>query len=153
VNDLPTLNDETYPISAEAVGQTTIVKFPAARFVRLLTESPKLAQAMIAERKRNTTALLHEIEALKAQSADQRLARFILSLCPAGKDQCCFRLPYDKRLVAALLGVKQETLSRAFARLRDVGVRTETRDIFVESVERLCAQYEEFGRPLYKNQG
>ncbi len=146
VNDPPTSSDETYPTSAEAVGPTTVVKFPAARFMRLMAESPKLAAAVIRDGKEKNSALMHEIEALKAQSADQRLARFILSLCPTGEDQCCFRLPYDKRLVAARLGVKQETLSRAFARLRDLGVRTETREVFVESVTRLCAEFEEPAR-------
>jgi CRP-like cAMP-binding protein len=153
VNDPPTSSEETYPISAEAVGPTTVVKLPAARFMRLIAESPKLATAMILDGKKKINALFHEIESLKAQSADQRLVRFILSLCPTDEDQCCFRLPYDKRLIAARLGVKQETLSRAFAKLRDLGVRTETREVFVESVARLCAQYDELGRSADKQRG
>ena len=52
----------------------------------------------------------------------------------------------QQRLIAAQLGVKQETLSRAFAKLREVGVRTETREIFVESVSRLASQCETPGR-------
>jgi len=42
--------------------------------------------------------------------------------------------------------VTQETLSRSFARLREFGVRTETRDVSVESVTRLCLQYDELAR-------
>jgi DNA-binding transcriptional regulator YhcF (GntR family) len=61
-------------------------------------------------------------------------------------EQCRFRLPYDKRLIAARLGVKQETLSRAFAKLRDHGVRTETRDVLIESVSRLADQCDQLGR-------
>jgi CRP-like cAMP-binding protein len=140
VGEAPSSPTENYHVSAEAIGQTSVVKFPAARFARLMKESPALCAAILQDGKDKIAALITEIESLKAQNADQRLASFILSLCPPGAEQCRFRLPYDKRLIAARLGVKQETLSRAFAKLRDYGVRTETRDVFVESVSRLVDQ-------------
>lgn len=146
VGEPPADVDETYRISAEAVGPASILKFPAVRFARLLKDSPALCAAVRADAKEKIAALVTEIESLKAQNADQRLARFILSLCPPGEEQCRFRLPYDKRLIAAQLGVKQETLSRAFAKLRDFGVHTETRDMFVESVARLADQCDHLGR-------
>lgn len=146
INDAPTVAGEIFHVSAEAVGPTSILKVPAGRFMRVLSESPSLAAATIENSKQKIIDLIGEIESLKAQSADQRLARSILSLCPPDEEQCRFRLPYDKRLVAAQLGVTQETLSRAFARLREFGVRTETRDVAVESVTRLCLQYDEIGR-------
>lgn len=146
INDAPTAAGELFHISAEAVGLTSILKLPAGRFMRLMSKSPALAAAALDDAKRKIVELIREIESLKAQSADERLARFILSLCPPDKEQCRFRLPYDKRLVAAQLGVTQETLSRAFARLREFGVRTETRDVSVESITRLCLQYDEIGR-------
>lgn len=146
VGDPPTRSGETYRLSAEAVGTTMALKLPAGRFARILKESPTLCAAMMQDAKEKIATLVGEIESLKAQNADQRLARFILSLCPPGEEQCRFRLPYDKRLIAARLGVKQETLSRAFAKLREIGVRTETRDVRVESVARLAAQCDDLGR-------
>jgi len=146
VGDAPALGGETYGVSAEAVGAVSVVKLPAGRFARLLRESPALCAAMMQDARDKIGALISEIESLKALNADQRLARFILGLCPPGEDQCRFRLPYDKRLIAQQLGVKQETLSRAFAKLRDYGVRTETRDVRVESVSRLLAQCDDIGR-------
>lgn len=140
--------DETCGLSAETIGPATILKVPAARFARLSRESGALGAAVAQDATRRIAALVSEIEALKSQNADLRLANFILSLCPSGEEQCRFRLPYDKRLIAALLGVKQETLSRAFAKLRDHGVRTETRDIVVDSVSRLVAQCEHLGRTI-----
>ncbi len=146
VGEPPIGASETYRVSAEAVGPTSVVKFAAARFTRMMKESPALFSAILQDDKDKIAALTTEIESLKAQNADQRLANFILSLCPPGLEQCRFRLPYDKRLIAQQLGVKQETLSRAFAKLRDHGVRTETRDILVESVSRLAGQCEQLGR-------
>ncbi len=146
IGETPMRADEVHSLSAEAVGPTTALKLPAARFARLVKESPALCAAVIQDAKDRIACLIGEVESLKGQNADQRLARFILSLCPAGEEQCRFRLPYDKRLVAARLGVKQETLSRAFAKLRDYGVRTETRHVHVESVSRLARQCDQLGR-------
>ncbi len=135
-----TPDGEAYRVGAEAIGQACVLKLSAARFGCVLRESSSLAAAVIDEAAHKISTLIGEVEALKGQNADQRLAQFILSLCPDGEELCSFRLPYDKRLIAARLGVKQETLSRAFAKLRDIGVRTETRDVFVESVSRLSAE-------------
>ena len=146
VGEPPSSPTEVYGVSAEAVGAASVLKLPAPRFARLMRESPALCAAVMQDAKDRIAALVTEIESLKAQNADQRLAHFILSLCPPGEEHCRFRLPYDKRLIAARLGVKQETLSRAFAKLRDFGVRTETRDILVESVSRLADQCDQLGR-------
>lgn len=135
-----TPDGEAYRVGAEAVGEASVMKLSAVRFRYVLRESASLATAVIEEAARKISVLIGEIESLKGQNADQRLARFILSLCPDGEDMCSIRLPYDKRLIAARLGVKQETLSRAFAKLRDIGVRTEMRDVLVESVSRLSAE-------------
>jgi len=144
---------DAHRVSADALGAVCALKLPAARFVRAMQESPALADAMMRDSKARIATLIGEIESLKSQNADQRLARFILSLCPPGLDQCRFRLPYDKRHLAAQLGVTQETLSRAFAKLRDLGVRTETRAVSIDSVARLAAQCDDSGRvaPLHNS--
>ena len=63
-----------------------------------------------------------EIEQLKARTGAQRLAEFLLELCPVESGSCAVRLPYDKALIAGRLGMKPESLSRGFSRLRKVGV-------------------------------
>lgn len=135
-----TPDGETYRVGAEAIGPTQVMKLSAPRFRYLLRESPAFAAAVIDEAMRKVSGLIGEIESLKGQTAEQRLARFLLSLCPPEVESCCIRLPYDKRLIAARLGVKQETLSRAFAKLREIGVRTETRDVSIDNVARLSTE-------------
>lgn len=130
----------SYRVGAEAIGQAHLMKLSAPRFRFMLRESPALASAVIEEAARKLSGLIGEIESLKGQTAEQRLARFLLSLCPPNAESCSVRLPYDKRLIAARLGVKQETLSRAFAKLREIGVRTETRDVSIENVARLSSE-------------
>jgi len=147
IGEAPTDADESHTLSAKAVGATRVLTLPAALFTRLVKESPSLCAAVMQNSKQSIARLLGEIESLKSQNADQRLASFLLGLCPPGEDRCRFRLPYDKRLIAARLGVKQETLSRAFAKLRAHGVRTETRNVHVESVLHLADQCDRLGRP------
>jgi hypothetical protein len=47
------------------------------------------------------------------------------------------RLPFDKRLLAARLGCRQENLSRAFAALRSLGVETHGSRVILHDVARL----------------
>jgi len=153
ITGAPCSTGGVYYVSAEAVGPTTTLKIPASRFLRLMADEPTLAIAALDEARRTIAELVGEIESLKSHSAEQRLARFLLALCPPEAERRRFRLPYDKRLIAARLGVTQETLSRAFARLRDVGIRTETRDVFVESAAKLRAQFRDVvGQPPSQNE-
>jgi hypothetical protein len=46
-------------------------------------------------------------------------------------------LPYDKVLIAARLGLKPESLSRAFAKLRTVGVEVSASHVAIRDVARL----------------
>jgi len=54
VNDAPTVAGEVFHVSAEAVGPTSILKLPAGRFMRLLSESPALASAVIEDAKQRS---------------------------------------------------------------------------------------------------
>jgi hypothetical protein len=47
------------------------------------------------------------------------------------------RLPYDKTLVAARLGMKPESLSRALAKLKSFGVVTKGNKVELTDIERL----------------
>jgi len=67
----------------------------------------------------------------------QRVAEFLASLCPVEKGPSMIALPYDKVLIAARLGLKPETLSRAFARLRTIGVEVRASHVAISDVARL----------------
>ena len=66
--------------------------------------------------------LVAQVEALKAQTGAQRVAEFLLELAPCAAGACEVVLPYDKVLIAGRLGMKPESLSRAFSKLREQGV-------------------------------
>jgi CRP-like cAMP-binding protein len=126
-----------YPATAEAVTDARIVRIPADHIVRCIRESPDIALAMIASTSQHLHHLVQQVEQLKAQSGVQRVAEFLASLAPLDHGSCVIALPYDKVLIAARLGIKPESLSRAFAKLRSVGVTVHASHVAVTDVAKL----------------
>jgi CRP-like cAMP-binding protein len=98
---------------------------------------PDIALAIIASTSQRLDRLVQEIEHLKAQSGIQRVAEFLASLCPPGAGPHTITLPYDKTLIAGRLGLKPESLSRAFAKLRRVGVDVRASHVVVKEATKL----------------
>ena len=112
-----------YPASGETVTECRTLIIPARRLFDRIRESPEIGLAMLASTSRHLHLLIQQIEQLKAHTGAQRIAEFLISLAPVGEGACTIALPYDKVLIAGRLGMKPESLSRAFQRLRGVGVR------------------------------
>jgi len=93
--------------------------------------------AMIASISQHMHHLVQQVEQLKAQSGVQRVAEFLASLSAAEHGHCSLELPYDKILIAGRLGLTPESLSRAFARLRSIGVVVDASKVFVNDVAKL----------------
>jgi CRP-like cAMP-binding protein len=126
-----------YPATAEAVTDARIVRIPADHIVRCIRASPDIALAMIASTSQHLHHLVEQVEQLKAQSGVQRVAEFLATLTPNEQGSCVVALPYDKVLIAARLGLKPESLSRAFAKLRSVGVEVHASHVAVGDIARL----------------
>jgi CRP-like cAMP-binding protein len=126
-----------YSATAEAVSNSRVVRIPADYLVRCIHEMPDIALAIIASTTGRLQRLVQEIEHLKAQSGIQRVAEFLAGLCPSGSGPHTITLPYDKTLIAGRLGLKPESLSRAFAKLRRVGVEVRASHVVVRDVGKL----------------
>jgi hypothetical protein len=92
---------------------------------------------MIASTSQHLHHLVQQVEQLKAQSGVQRVAEFLASLCQIDHGPAMIALPYDKVLIAARLGLKPESLSRAFAKLRTIGVEVSASHVAIRDVARL----------------
>ena len=126
-----------YGSTAEAVSDVRIVRIPADYLVSCVREMPDIALAMIASTSQRLQRLVREIEHLKARSGVQRVAEFLAGLCPSDAGPHTITLPYDKTLIAGRLGLKPESLSRAFAKLRRVGVDVRASHVVVHDVAKL----------------
>lgn len=131
------LRGGSYPVSAEAVTDCTLLALPAAALLALIRARPEAAISILSSTFLHLQGLVEQIEQLKARSGAQRVAEFLLELCPEGADAASVKLPYDKALIAGRLGMKPESLSRAFARLRDHGVRISQSSAAIASVAAL----------------
>ncbi len=80
---------------------------------------------------------MQQVEQLKAQSGVQRVAEFLVSLSSVDYGPCDIALPYDKVLIAARLGLKPESLSRAFAKLKSLGVAVHDSHVAISDVAKL----------------
>lgn len=126
-----------YPATAEVVEDARLLEFEKDFFVHEIITKPNISQGIMGSMAFHLMQMTREIEQLKIFSAEQRLARFLLNLCHDDVGACRISLPYEKSLIAARLGMKPETLSRSFAKLREAGVDVASTSIKIEDIDKL----------------
>ncbi|MEM7498941.1 MAG: Crp/Fnr family transcriptional regulator [Pseudomonadota bacterium] len=130
---------EAYPVDAECVTDCRLLRIGARHMLKALHANPEVAIAMLASTLHHLRSLVSQVEQLKAQTGAQRVAAFLLELSDVTDGATTVTLPYEKTLIAGRLGLKPESLSRAFAKLKEFGVTVDHHHASVDSVERLRA--------------
>lgn len=125
---------DIYPVSAEAVTECCLIRIEAELFLQMLHNNPEMAVMMLSATYVHLHSLVLQIQALKGQTGAQRVAEFLLELAPCAEGACEVVLPYDKFLIAGRLGMKPESLSRAFAKLREYGVAIRQNNAAIEDI-------------------
>ncbi len=126
-----------YPVSAVVVEDAELLVIPAARFLREFKQNSEYAVSVVASMSRHMRSLVRQIEQLSVTSSTERLARFLVQLCPQDVAEAEVRFPIEKSLVAGRLGMQPETLSRALAKLRKVGVETKGSAVRISDIPAL----------------
>jgi CRP-like cAMP-binding protein len=134
-----------YPVSAETVTQCRMLRINGAKLRRAIHDNPDLALSMLASSSYHLKALVEQIEQMKRLSGPQRLAEFLLRLCPARAGHCVVHLPFEKSLIAGRLGMKPESLSRALSKLRPLGISVDRESINIDDIGRVALFIEETG--------
>ncbi len=135
--------NENYPVSGEAVTDCALLQISAATLVSMMKEQPEICISVLAATFQHLHALVGQVEQMKAQTGAQRVAEFLLGLAATDKGSCMVTLPYDKALIAGHLGMKPASLSRAFAKLRSVGVSIARNHASISDLARLRTYAEE----------
>ncbi|WP_428546473.1 Crp/Fnr family transcriptional regulator [Profundibacter sp.] len=133
------LRHEVYPVAAEAVTDSHVISMPTSVLTGLIESDPEIAISMLASTFQHLHSIVLQLEQIKAFSGAQRVAEFLVGLCPVSEGACTVTLPYDKSLIAGRLGMKPESLSRAFAKLRKQGVTVRQNHAAISDVEGLHA--------------
>lgn len=133
-----------YPVSAEVVTDARLIRVDGQVLRRRIMEEPELALSMLASASYHLKALVEQIEHIKLLSAPQRVAEFLLRLSPVSEGETAIELPYEKALIANRLGMKPESLSRALAKLRPLGVSVDREHVSIVDVA-VLAKFVESG--------
>ena len=127
-----------YPVHAEAITAARLLRIEGRSMHQRIRTDPSLAFAMLGAMSLRLRALVNEIEQLKRRSATERVAEFLLSLSPADDvDRSTVNLPFEKLVIAARLGIKPESFSRALVRLKTLGVSVDGSRLSIASRQAL----------------
>ena len=125
-------------MNAHTTTPARLIAIDGEGILALIQDEPRIASAILRAEAMDFGAMVRQICDLKLRTTAQRLGCYLLDL---SKDQvensASFRLPFDKRLLAARLGCRQENLSRAFAALRALGVETHGAKVILHDIARL----------------
>ncbi len=137
--------DAPYLMSAKLLEEGRLLMWPAAAFRARLKASGDLAFGSNLLLSSYWRTLIGQIRDLKLLSAVERLSAFLLALCPRDSGPVTVTLPGGRRLIAGRLGVTPQSLSRAFAMLRPLGVTGSGRQVAIADPARLRADRRQSG--------
>lgn len=126
-----------YPVTAIAITECKILSIPRTTLLNAFKKEPEVVFAVLGSIFGHLHSLVSQLHQLKALNGTQRVARFLLDLCESDSGKCVVTLPFDKLLIAGKLGMKPESLSRSFSRLKKIGVQIEHNHATISDVGRL----------------
>lgn len=120
-----------YMVSAEALTDLRVLAIPAPTFIEMLTRHPSLSMVALRQMAYESRLLVDQVRQLKLQTANERLAHYILSRLDRHEGSVITELEDERRVIAQRLGMTPESLSRSIAALKNVGVVFEQRTVRV----------------------
>ncbi|MFD1745749.1 Crp/Fnr family transcriptional regulator [Rhizobium helianthi] len=126
-----------YPYSAQAAENVSLARLDAKDVRDLAERDPTVAKAMIAALSEHLIVTTETLVNDRLHTAPQRVADYLLERCPVDSGSASIRLPFQKNLLAGMLGLAPEALSRAFSSLKRAGVSVRGRVIQISDVKAL----------------
>lgn len=109
-------------MSARTMERSDILMLSGEALRRSMGDEPALAVAVAQELAGCYRGLVRALKNQKLRGGIERLANYLLTEQVRWSGVETFTLPHEKRVLASLLGMTPENLSRAFAALADYGV-------------------------------
>ncbi|MBS2038926.1 Crp/Fnr family transcriptional regulator [bacterium] len=130
--EAPVFSGGKYPANSECVEDCELVLVDREALLQLLARDPDLGLRMLAGMALKLRKLVATVEDLTLRDARGRLARYLLGLRETGDT---IQLPIAQGLLARLLGLTGETLSRTFRGLRQEGVLEHDRSGLIQVLD------------------
>ena len=123
-DEVPALTKGGAIASAEAVSNCTILHLDLSAICTCKNAFAELHMTVLAAASGHACDMIGQIEQLKAKTGAQRLSDYLVGLSDAKGGEGVMTLPYGKKILAGKLGMKPESLSRAFRQLKPFGVHS-----------------------------
>ena len=130
-------------MSAVTLERSEILMVPGDSLRRSMKENATFGFAVSEELAGCYRGLVRSIKNHKLRDSTERLANYLLTQRVRQGEKNTIVLPHEKRVLAALLGMTPENLSRAFSKLSDKGVSVEGAHVRFDNV----AALERLARP------
>jgi len=131
-----------FPVFAQALSDTLLLHLSKAIVFDMLRDDVTFARAMLAGLSMRLHSLVHDVESYSLRSGTQRVLGYILQHCPtdSGDKEVTITLETSKVILASLLNLTPETLSRIFTELSQSGLLSISgRKITIHQLQRLRA--------------
>ena len=126
------------PAGARSLAPCTLVRLPVGAATEMIRDDPEFLRMISGLLARQCHLMVRDAARMRLLTPTQRVACYILSLAEdAALSDGPVVLPSSKRIVANRLGTTPESVSRALADLRSVGVSTRGRVVKIDDIEAL----------------
>ncbi len=119
------VKDAVYLMSARTLEPSRLLMIPSLNVRRVFGEDPEFSKAMAQEFASRYRDLVKALKNQKLRTGVERLANYLLVHRHMEGSTAVVKLTIEKNVLASLLGMTAENLSRAFATLRPYGVEVE----------------------------
>ena len=131
------LKDAVYLMSARTFQKSKILLIPSENVREVFEADEAFARAVVQELANCYRSVIKDHKNIKLRSAVERLANSLLRYNREQGSEGTLDLPHDKRIIASLLAMTPESLSRAFNTLRPYGVDVDGARITLNDIQAL----------------
>jgi CRP/FNR family transcriptional regulator, anaerobic regulatory protein len=114
--------ETSYLFTAEAVTNTTLVRYSRRNVDALAWEEPRIARKLLSIACHGLSAAQQRFVLLARKTADERIATFLLELARRSGETDRVSLPMNRTDIGDHLGLTMETVSRGLGHLKSHGI-------------------------------
>ena len=131
--------DQHIHIIAEAIKDTKLWRVPISALKEIVNRDNDFTRNFLCMNLDSRLIQDLEIEHRTVQNVAQRIGCFLLSQCAHNEDKAVdIKLPYNKNTIAAKLGVRPETFSRALNKLeKKAGLQAHKSHVYISDMDKL----------------
>lgn len=131
------IKDAPYLMSARTLEPSSILMIPSENIRTAMADDSAFGVAMVGELAACFREIVKAQKNLKLRSGVERLANYLLQLDAEQENVGRVTLPFEKKLLASLLNMTPENLSRAFVTLKAYGVTVSNAEIELKNADDL----------------